>query len=102
MVAGTRYIVTMIYYNLSTASDWVRFEVGVTDGLSGAGIFTAFTPYFNAATAATIEGSPPGPITIDPPLAFTTADGACICMRLLTNDAGASVNCGFNGWQEEV
>ena len=101
MLPGYRYIVTTLYYNLSTASDTLRYELGVSSLPTGGGVFTAFTPYFNVATAATIEGSPVGPIMIDPPLCFTTDDGACICMRCLTNDAGATVNVGFNGWREE-
>lgn len=101
MLPGYRYVVTMLYYNLSTASDTLRYELGVSSLPTGGGVFTAYTPYFSVATAATIEGSPVGPIMVDPPLVFTTDDGACICMRCLTNDAGATVNVGFNGWYEE-
>jgi len=101
MVPGYRYIVKCVYYNLSTASDTVQYELGVTSLPNGGGAFTAYTPYFDAATAATIEGSPTGPIPLDPPICVTTDDGACIAMRVLTNDAGASVNVGFTGWREE-
>ena len=101
MEPGIRYVITTIYFQLSTASDTIRYELGVSSLPSCGGTFTAFTPYFNAATAATIEGSPFGPIQIDPPLSFTVDDGACVCMRVLTNDAGATVNVGFNGWYEE-
>ena len=101
MLPGYRYIVTTIYFQLSTASDTIRYELGVSSLPNGGGAFTPFTPYFNAATAATIEGSPFGPIMIDPPLCFRASDGACVCMRVLTNDAGATVNVGFNGWREE-
>ena len=38
---------------------------------------------------------------IDPPICFRSTDGACIAMRILTNDAGATVNAGFGGWYEE-
>jgi len=101
MTAGYRYIITMLYYNLSTASDTVRYEVGVTSLPNGGGVFTAHMPYFNAATAATIEGTPPLPMMIDPPICLRSTDGACIAMRLYTNDAGATVNAGFGGWYEE-
>ena len=100
MLPGRRYIIRCIYYQLSTASDTIRYELGVTSLPAGGGVFTAYTPYFNSATAATIEGSPTGPIPLDPPIVLTTADGACVAMRVLTNDAGATVNVGFTGWWE--
>jgi hypothetical protein len=101
MMPGYRYIIRMLYYNLSTASDTVRYELGVTSLPNGAGVFTPHTPYFNAATAATIEGTPPLPRVIDPPICLRSTDGACIAMRLLGNDAGATINAGFAGWYEE-
>ena len=58
MTPGYRYIIKMLFYNLSTASDTVRYELGVSSLPNGGGVFTPFTPYFNAATAATIEGTP--------------------------------------------
>jgi hypothetical protein len=101
MMPGYRYIVNMLYYNLSTASDTVRYELGVTSLPNGGGVFTPYTPYFTAGTAATIDGSPPLPVIIDPPLCLRSTDGACIAMRLLGNDAGATINAGFGGWYEE-
>ena len=101
MEAGYRYVITTIFFQLSTASDTIQYELGVSSLPAGGGAFTSYTPFFDAATAATIEGSPYGPIQVDPPLVFTTDNGACICMRVLTNDAGAAVNVGFNGWYEE-
>ncbi len=102
MEDGKRYIVRMFYYALNTPSDTIRFEMGVTADPSGSGTFTAKTPHFVAATTATSDGSPQGPIVSDPPLVFTLDDGACICMRILTNDAGATVDCGFTGWEEDL
>jgi hypothetical protein len=102
MVPGYRYIVRCIYYQLTTASDTIRYELGVSSLPNGGGVFTAHTPHFQSATAATIEGSPTGPIPLDPPICLTVDSGACICMRVLTNDAGATVNVGFTGWREEA
>jgi len=99
--AGYRYVVNAVYYGLSTASDTVAFEIVTTAGAGGAGVVTARTPKYVAATTATLDGSPVGPIELDPPLVFTLDDGGCIAMRAQTNDAGASVNCGFTGWYEE-
>jgi len=101
MAAGYRYVVTGFYYCLTTASDTVAFEIVTTAGAGGAGAVTARTPKYTAGTAATFDGSPVGPFMLDPPLCFSLDDDACIAMRVLTNDAGASVNCGFTGWYEE-
>ena len=101
MMPGYRYIIKTLYYNLSTASDTVRYEVGVTSLPNGGGVFTPYTPYLTAGTAATVDGSPTMPEQIDPPICLRSTDGACIAMRLLTNDAGATVNAGFGGWYEE-
>jgi len=101
MEPNRRYIITMLYYNLSTASDTVRYELGVTSLPNGGGVFTAYTPYLTSGTSATADGSEVAPTLIDPPICLRSTDGACIAMRLLTNDAGATVNAGFGGWYEE-
>ena len=101
MEPGYRYIVKCFYYNVTTASDTIQYELGVTSLPNGGGVFTPYTPYLTAGTAATVDGSPSGPIMLDPPICLRSADGACIAMRVLTNDAGATVNVGFAGWYEE-
>ena len=102
MELGKRYIVKCFYYALTTASDTVLFEIVTTSEPTGGGTVTAQTPKFVAGTTATADGSPVGPVALDPPLALTRSDGACIAMRVQTNDAGATVNVGFTGWEEDL
>ena len=101
MYAGYRYIVKCFYYALSTASDSIAFEIVVTSLPGGGGAVTALTPAFLGATTATADGTSNGPIPLDPPIVLTVADGQSIAMRVLTNDAGATVNVGFTGWRED-
>jgi len=102
MEYGKRYIVACAYYALTTGSDTAQFEIVTTTAHGGSGTVTARTPKFHSGTTATITGSLSGPMPFSPPMAFTTDDGACVAMRVLTNDAGATVNCGFTGWEEEA
>ena len=97
---GYRYIVDCFYFTLTTASDTMTFEIVTTAGPGATGAVTAQTMTFFGATAATIDGMNQGPTHLTTPLCFTEADGQTIAMRVLTNDAGATVNCGFAGWWE--
>lgn len=98
---GYRYIVVCAYYTLTTASDTVRFELVTTSLPNGLGEVTALTVEFFGATTATGDGIQNGPIHFSPAyIAVTTALGQTLAMRVETNDQGATVNCGFNGWWE--
>ncbi len=101
MYPGYRYVVKCYYFALSTASDSIAFEIVSTSLPGGGGAVTARTPAFLGATTATADGTSNGPIPLDPPIVLRSTDGASIAMRVLTNDAGATVNVGFTGWRED-
>jgi len=100
--AGYRDIVTCIYAHLNTASDQCEFEIVVTENANGSGAVTALTPLFQVDTGATNDAATPVITPFYPPLVITEAMGGAWTIRAQTNDAGASVTFGLNGWREPV
>jgi len=99
---GYRDIITCIYSHINTASDWCQFEIGATANADGSGAFTAMTPLFRIETPATKEANTPEVTNFSPPIIVTNAMGGAWTIRAQTNDAGASVTFGLNGWREAV
>ena len=98
-----RYIVTMFYMHLSTLSDWVTAEFGVTVNNDGSGAFTARTPKFRIDTGNVQSGSAPVMTAFgDVPIVLTKADGGAFTARVQGNDAGATMTLGFNGYYEVI
>jgi hypothetical protein len=98
---GKRYVVRGFYMHLSTVSDWVTAEIGVTQNADGSGTFTALGPLFRIDTGAALASADPHQTSIDPPLVVTVADGGALSARVQGNDAGAALTFALNGWEEE-
>lgn len=102
MVAGRRYFITCFYMYLSTTSDWVTVEWGVTPHNSGGGAFTAKTVKFRIDTGNVQSGQMPSLTRMSPPMTFTTDDGGAFTARVQGNDANAALTVGYNGFYEEL
>ncbi len=99
---GQRLIITCFYMYLSTISDWVTAEFGVTEHEDGSGNFTPFTPLFRLDSGDKKTDSRPDVTTFYPPMAITRAHGHAYTARVQGNDAGATLTLACNGWLEDI
>ena len=53
-------------------------------------------------TGVAADGQAPSLISIDPPMYITQDTGLAFTVRAQTNDAGAALTVGCNGWTERV
>ena len=98
-----RYYVSMFYMNLSTISDWVTCEWGVTANPDGSGTFTPRTPIFRIDTGNVQSGRAPSFTHMDNlPIVLTDAAGRAFTARVQGNDAGATMTLGYNGYYEVI
>ena len=100
--AGSRDVLTCMYAHLSTNSDTCAFEIVTTAAADGSGTVTVLTPLLRIETGAANDSPTPGVLGFDPPIVITPAMGGAWTIRAQTNDAGASVTFGVNGWREEI
>ena len=99
---GKRDIIMCFYAHINTVSDWLEFEIGYTVGADGTGTFTPITPKFRLETGATPTSQTPAVTHFyDIPLIVKDTDGGAWTARAQTNDAGAAITLGFNGWREK-
>ena len=101
-VAGYRDIITCLYAYLSTFTDSCEFEIGYTANADGTGAFTAITMMFGLDTGAASSVPSPSLTPLDPPIVVTPAMGGAWTIRAQTNDAGATVTFGLNGFREAI
>jgi len=94
--------ITCFYVHLSTDEDWCEFEIGVTENADGSGDFTAFTPKFRVQAGADrfSTGVAADMVPFHPPITIRASDGGAWTIRAQTNDAGATITFGLNGWRE--
>jgi hypothetical protein len=99
---GYRDVITCFYSHLNTDTDNCEFEIVVTANADGSGAVTSLTPLFRIESPTNNQQ---GDVTIAqlyPPIVITSAMGGAWTIRAQTNDAGASVTFGINGWREAV
>ena len=100
--AGYRDVIPCFYVNVNTDSDWVEFEIGYTVNADGSGTFTPLTSLFRVESGPSRVGTPPSVTNFPVPIIIDNDDGGAWTVRAQTNDAGASVTFGINGWREEI
>lgn len=103
LAAGEVVYITHARFELTTASDTARVELGYTSDVTGTGTFTACSPIFRLVTGATLEsGGMVGDVVFDPPLRvrYTGDTARCVTMRVQTNDASARMMVFWEGWKE--
>jgi len=98
---GKRYLITSLYLALNTQSDSVEAQLGVTSEANGGGEFTAKTMKFEIVTGTTGLGITPIMMVLSVPICVTQDDGRSFTARVTTNDAGAEITLGFDGWEED-
>ena len=99
---GERLVLTCFYMYLSTVSDWVTVEFGVTEHDNGSGNFTSMTPLFRLDTGDKKTDSSPSVTPMNPPMVLTRAHGGAFTARVQGNDATAALTLGVNGWTEDI
>ena len=100
--AGYRDVITCLYAYLSTFTDSCEFEIGYTVNADGTGVFTPVTMMFGLDTGAASSVPSPSLTMLSPPIVVTPAMGGAWTIRAQTNDAGATVTFGMNGWREPI
>lgn len=99
--AGDVVFITQYRVSLTTLSDDVTWELGITDAANGGGTFRPITCEYHVATGAANSGIVPAYFVINPPIRITYAQGArSITFRVTTNDAGATITAAWHGWVE--
>jgi len=99
---GKRLVVASFHMALSTVSDWVTVEIGVTENEDGSGVFTALSPKFRMDTGEALAQIAPHQAAIEPPLAVTRDDGHALTARVQGNDSSAALTLALNGWEEDL
>ena len=95
-----RLVISCVYLNLTTASDWATCELVVTANEDGSGEVTVLSPKYYIATGAAGPTRAFDIPCLGVPIVITRSDGHAITARVQGSDAAAALSIGLSGWTE--